>query len=91
MTDRFLSPNGSCPDWQPEDRIIMPGAVGFDALCNRLIARFGWAKNEPDHPWVGQTPIGKDDDGLPCMVVETRKRTPGQSKYGIIYGGPCLS
>ena len=46
MTDRIQQPNGTCPDWQPGDRIIMPGAAGFEAQCNRMIARFGWAKNK---------------------------------------------
>lgn len=85
MTDRIQQPNGTCPDWQPGDRIIMPGAAGFEAQCNRMIARFGWAKNKDDHPWVGQTSWGKDDNGVECQVVEVRKRSSDHSKYGIHY------
>ena len=83
MTDHTLKPDGSCPDWQPGDRIVMPGAEGFDATCNRLIARQGWTKHPPNHPWTGNTTNPDPDTG--ATVIAVRQQPPGHSKYGILY------
>ena len=85
MTDKFLKQDGSCTDWQPGDRIIMPGAMGFEAQCNRVMKKAGWEKNNADNPWVGQTSIAADGDGFDCRVFEPRKKSPGESKYSILY------
>lgn len=85
MTDRFLMQDGSCKDWQPGERIIMPGAVGFEAQCNRVMKKAGFEKNGPENPWVGQTPVSVDGDGFTCRVFEPRKKSSGESKYSILY------
>lgn len=86
MADVTLDKDGTCKTFQPGDRVVAPGAIGFDATCNRLVAKHGWTKSaDPKSAWSGCTPWFVDDDGFSCRVVELTGRDKSHSKYEMLF------
>lgn len=85
MTDRFMNADGTISGFQPGDKIISPAAAEFNAEMNRLMKKTGPLKKDDSFAWASQTEIAIDDNGHLAQIVEPKRRSPGESKYSIIY------